>query len=321
MPSPERPAPPALATSLSSPVPPGAAYGARAVRLVATDLDNTLLRSDKTVSPRTDAALRAAAAAGITVVPVTARQRLGLVTVAPQFVELADSFGGWAVCSNGALGLDLVTGRRLFEATMNVADQRDLVVRLTAAVPDVRFCAVRDGGDGFLVEAGYAELSVWADHNRDPRRMQVVGRSALADTPNNKMVARHPVLTARDLLDAFRALDLPGLQATSSGAPFLEVSAAGVGKAYGLQRLTDHLGIAAAQVVALGDGLNDLDMLAWAGWGVAMANAEPELRAAADQVAPGCDEDGFAQVLEALIARAATDSGAPATGSEAPAIR
>ena len=65
------------------------------VRLVATDLDNTLLRSDRTVSPRTDAALRAAAAAGVAVVPVTARQRLGVLTVAPQFVELAEAFGGW----------------------------------------------------------------------------------------------------------------------------------------------------------------------------------------------------------------------------------
>ncbi|WOQ17548.1 HAD family hydrolase [Raineyella sp. W15-4] len=281
---------------------PGDAVPARDVRLVATDLDNTLLRSDRTVSPRADAALRAAAAAGVVVVPVTARQRVGVVAVAPQFLDLADLFGGWAVCSNGALGLDLVTGQRLFEATMSIRAQRDLVVRLTEVVPDVRFCAVRDGGDGFLVEAGYAELCVWSDHSRDPRQMQVVDRTTLTGTPNIKLVARHPVLTARELLAAFRALELPGLRATSSGAPLLEVSAAGVGKAYGLARLTDHLGIGAAQVVALGDGLNDLDMLTWAGLGVAVANAEPELLAVADRVAPGCDEDGFAQVLETLLA-------------------
>ncbi len=273
-----------------------------AVRLVATDLDNTLLRTDKSVSPRTDAALRAAAAAGLVVVPVTARQRVGVLAVAPQFVELAEAFGGWAVCSNGALGLDLTTGERLFEATMSVESQRSLVDRLSEAVDDVRFCAVRDGGDGFLVEAGYAELSAWADHNRDPRRMQVVDRAGLTDAPNLKMVARHPELTARTLLDTVRDLDLPGVQATSSGAPFLEFSAAGIDKAYGLQRLAGHLGVAAAEVVALGDGLNDVDMLAWAGRGIAVANAEPELLAAADEVAPGCDEDGFASVLTRLVA-------------------
>lgn len=272
------------------------------VRLVATDLDNTLLRSDKTVSPRTDAALRAAAEAGVAVVPVTARQRLGVLTVAPQFVELAEAFGGWAICSNGALGVDLPSGQRLFEATMTVGAQRDLVDRLTEAVPDVRFCAIRDGGDGFFVEEGYAELAIWSDHNRDPRRMQVVDRLFLSEAPNLKIVARHAELDARELLATFGSLELTGLRATSSGAPFLEISAAGIGKAYGLQRLVDHLGIAAAQVVALGDGLNDLDMLDWAGLGFAVANAEPEVLAAADEIAPGCDEDGFAQVLEALLA-------------------
>lgn len=275
------------------------------VRLVATDLDNTLLRSDRTVSPRTDAALRAAAAAGVAVVPVTARQRLGVLTVAPQFVELAEAFGGWAICSNGALGVDLASGKRLFEATMTISTQRDLVDRLTEAVPQVRFCAIRDGGDGFFVEEGYAELAIWADHNRDPRHMQVVDRTELTAAPNLKIVARHASLDARALLSTFASLELTGLRATSSGAPFLEISAAGIGKAYGLQRLADHLGIAAAQVVALGDGLNDLDMLDWAGLGVAVANAEPEVLAAADEIAPGCDEDGFAQVLEALLAGSA----------------
>ncbi|QGF25061.1 HAD-IIB family hydrolase [Raineyella fluvialis] len=270
-------------------------------RVVATDLDNTLLRTDRTVSPRTEAALRAAADAGVLVVPVTARQRVGVLAVAPQFVQLAEAFGGWAVCSNGALGLDLVTGQRFFEATMTVDAQRDLIARLAEAVPDVRFCAIRDGGDGFLVEAGYAELSVWEDHSRDPRTMQVVDRAALADCPNLKMVVRHPVLSTRDLLAAFAGLGLTGLRATSSGAPFLEISAAGIGKAYGLQRLTALLDVPATQVVAFGDGLNDLDMLQWAGVGVAVANAEPELLAVADRIVPSCDQDGFAETLEALL--------------------
>ncbi|MEA5155432.1 HAD family hydrolase [Raineyella sp.] len=280
---------------------PAAGVAPRTVRLVATDLDNTLLRSDKSISPRTDAVLRAAADAGVVVVPVTARQRVGVLAVAPQFVELADAFGGWAVCSNGALGVDLVTGERLFEATMGVDAQHDLLTLFSDAVPDVRFCAVRDGGDGFLVEAGYAELCVWTDHSRDPRTMQIADRAALTDVPNLKMVARHPQISARDLLATFRALEIPGLRATSSGAPFLEISAAGVGKAYGLQRLTERLGIGPDRVVAFGDGLNDLDMLEWAGLGVAVANAEPELLAVADRIAPSCDQDGFAQALEALL--------------------
>jgi len=271
------------------------------IRLIATDLDNTLLRTDKSLSPRNQAALRAAGEAGVAVVPATARQPLGLLSVVPSFGEWADLLGGWAVCSNGALGVHLPGPATLFEATMPVPAQRSLVTALRARVPGVVFCAVRDGGATFLVEEGYAALATWGDHNRDPRTMQVAGIDGLAGTPNLKMVARHPEFGPEDLWQIWTGLEVPGVGATRSGAPFLEFSAAGIDKAWGLARLCARLGIGPDQVVALGDGHNDLDMLVWAGHGVAMGNAVDEVKAAADEVGPACDEDGFAVTVEAVL--------------------
>ena len=89
---------------------------------------------------------------------------------------------------------------------------------------------------------------------------------------------------------------------THSGAPFLEVMAAGVDKAWGVARLCERLGIDREDVVAFGDAPNDVEMLAWAGHGVAVANAVPEAREAADEVTASDEDDGVALVLERLLA-------------------
>ena len=89
------------------------------LRLIASDLDGTLLRNDLSVSPRTRRALDAARAAGIHVVPVTARQPIGVRRIAE-----GAGFGGWALCSNGALGIHLGTGEVLFERHLAPEVQR-----------------------------------------------------------------------------------------------------------------------------------------------------------------------------------------------------
>src|SRR5690606_9651134 len=97
-------------------------------------------------------------------------------------------------------------------------------------------------------------------------------------------------------------LGLSGFEAPLSGAPFVEIMAAGVTKAWGLEQLCAHLGIAASEVVAFGDAPNDVAMLQWAGRGIAMANADEIVKDAADEVAAGTNaDDGVAAVLEALL--------------------
>lgn len=271
------------------------------VHLIATDLDGTLLRADRTVSPRTLDSLRRAAAAGLSIVPATARQPHGIRGVAPVFVNLAAGLGGWALCSNGALCINLTDDEVLFAATMTPTVLSGLVERLATEIPGTVIAVVADAGRTFCAEDGYAQLATWTDHHRDPATMQRVSRAELASIEALKVVARHPQIPARELLDRITRLDIGGTSATWSGAPFVEIAAAGIGKAWGLQRLSEHLGFTADEVLAIGDGLNDLDMLAWAGRSVAVANAEPAVLAIVDEITAGCDDDGVARIVDSVL--------------------
>ncbi|QYJ02619.1 Cof-type HAD-IIB family hydrolase [Nocardioides panacisoli] len=266
------------------------------LRLVATDLDGTLLRSDLSVSARTRAALDAVRAAGIPVVPVTARQPEGMRDVAE-----ATGFDGWALCSNGALGIHLGTGEVLFESAIAPTAQRALVTALDAAVPGLVYASVRDRGETFLAEPAYAATATYADHKRDPESMTTGTRAAVLDRPSLKFIVRHPGMDAQTLWGLVGRLAVPGLHLTRSGAPFVEVQPEGADKASGLTRLCREWGVAQQDVVAFGDAPNDASMLAWAGHAVAVAGACEEVLAVSDEVTADNDDDGVARVLERLL--------------------
>ena len=266
------------------------------MRLIATDLDGTLLDSASAVSPRTRAALDAARERGIHVVPVTARQPIGLRAIA------ADAaFDGWALCSNGAYAVHLTDGRMLFAEELPADTIRTLAEALRASIPGLLFASVRDAGETFVAQHGYAEIADLSDHKRDSKTMGGVPLEQVLDAPSLKFVIRHPELAPAALFDSLRSLGLTGFEATLSGAPFVEVMAEGVTKATGLARLCAHLGIDRADVVAFGDALNDVEMLRWAGHGVAMARAEAVVQDAADETAASNDDDGVAQVIERML--------------------
>ncbi|MCQ9388325.1 Cof-type HAD-IIB family hydrolase [Brevibacterium sp. 50QC2O2] len=266
-------------------------------RLIATDLDGTLLDPSGHVSPRTRAALDAARAAGVPVVPVTARNPNGLRAIGAE-----TGFDSWALCGNGAYGLDLATGRVLYTVEAAPEILTPFATALSSRVPGVVFGAIRDAGEGFVAEPGYAALSSFDDHKRDPHTMHGSTRAEVVGAASLKLVFRHATVSTAELFAAARGLGLSGFEMTLSGAPFVELMAAGVTKASGLDRLCAHLGINRSEVVAFGDGLNDVDMLAWAGTGYAVANAGEAVRAAADLVAPSNAEDGFAAIVEDLLA-------------------
>jgi Cof subfamily protein (haloacid dehalogenase superfamily) len=274
------------------------------LRLIATDLDGTLLDSSTSVTRRTRAALDAARARGIHVVPVTARQPIGLRMIAGD----AD-FRGWALCSNGAYATHLTDGRMLFAEELPAATIRTLAEALRASIPGLLFASVREGGEAFVAQEGYAAIAAHADHKRDPDSMGGVPLDQVLAAPSLKFVIRHPELAPSVLFDTLRSLGLSGFEATLSGAPFVEVMAEGVTKATGLARLCEHLGIDRADVLAFGDALNDVEMLRWAGHGVAMAAASDVVREAADEVARSNDDDGVARVIERVLAE-----GLPADG-------
>ncbi|MGM7667743.1 HAD family hydrolase [Microbacterium sp. A93] len=266
-------------------------------RLIASDLDGTLLGADSTVSPRTRAALDAARAAGIHVVPVTARQPIGIRAIAD-----GAGFEEWALCGNGAFAIHLTTGELLFERAVTVDAQQALAAALAERVPGLLHVSVRDAGEGFFPQQGYAAIAEASDHKRDPAGMTEVPLSEVLSAPSLKLVIRHPKLPPTEILAAIAGLGLGGFEATVSGAPFVEVMAAGVTKAWGLEQLCAHLGIAAGEVLAFGDAPNDVEMLRWAGHGVAMSNADAVVKDSADEISLASNtEDGVALMLERVL--------------------
>jgi hydroxymethylpyrimidine pyrophosphatase-like HAD family hydrolase len=268
------------------------------IRLVASDLDGTLLRPDETVSERTREAIVAVRRAGITLVLVTGRPPRALAPIAARI-----GVGGIAICANGAVVWDLDAGT-MVDVTPLAADlAAGLVRELREAIPGVLFAVELE--HGFGREAG------WTDGTGPPRPRLVERETPevleadaleLVTGPVVKLLVRHPTLPFPEV--ARRARQAVGEQAvvTWAGTRLLEISAAGVTKAWALERLCARLGVRRQQVLALGDMENDLPMLAWAGHSVAVANAQPDVLDAADEVTASNLDDGVALVLERLAA-------------------
>lgn len=265
------------------------------IRLLATDLDGTLLRSDRTVSGRTARAMAAARASGIEVVWASARARHSID-------ELAASCGftGRAVGANGAVMLDLADGTPVITDTtaISAAVVGSAMADLRESVPGVVFATV--GPTRFVAESDYADLCVFTDHHRHPHQMEI-STTVFAEEPTVKIVARHPHLSSLELFDAVRERNVPGVNFTHSGAPYVEMSAEGVSKASALATLCRNMGVDRREVAAVGDAFNDVPMLEWAGTALTTANAIAPVRALADRILPSNDEDGVAAYLEELV--------------------
>jgi Cof subfamily protein (haloacid dehalogenase superfamily) len=259
-------------------------------KLVASDLDGTLVRSDNTLDERTHRAIATAHAAGAIVVFCTARPHRGL-----RDLPEATRRHGVAICNNGAMLWDLRTESVIESSPLEPDTARELVALLEAEVPGGAWAVERTGGFGH--EPGY--VTRWPI----PEGATVGAVHALIAEPAVKLMLRHNRMTADALLERAREAcgHLAELSHSSTTDALLEISAAGVSKATALARLCAKHGIDRADVVAFGDMPNDLPMLAWAGHSVAVANAHPDVRAAADEVTASNDESGVALVLERLF--------------------
>jgi Cof subfamily protein (haloacid dehalogenase superfamily) len=259
-------------------------------KLVASDLDGTLVRSDGTLDDRTRRAIAAAESAGATVVFCTARPHRGLT-------ELAEATGhrGVAICNNGAMLWDLHIESVIDASPLQPAIAQELVALLEAEVPGGAWAVERTVG--FAHEPGY--VTRWPI----PDDTTVAAVHALIAEPAVKLMLRHDRLTADALLEPAREAcgHLAEFSHSSTTDSLLEISAAGVSKATALARLCERQDIDRRHVIAFGDMPNDLPMLAWAGHSVAVANAHPDVRAAADEVTASNDESGVALVLERLF--------------------
>jgi HAD superfamily hydrolase (TIGR01484 family) len=265
------------------------------VRLVATDLDGTLLEPDgRTVSERNQAALRRVGEHGVTVVLVTGRPpRFARGVVDPGLVHAL------LICANGAVVYDPEADRVVEQNQMPGAVMARIVAALRAEAPGAVFAV--ETGSHFHRETGYATLMNRLDESVPiPDILAFAGEGADVE-PVGKLIVRHPGLALAELYELALKVAGEDAVATHSGYEMVEISAAGVTKAFALERLAAELGVPAAEVTAFGDMPNDLPMLRWAGHGVAVANAHADVLAGADEVTAANTEHGVARVLERFV--------------------
>ncbi len=258
-------------------------------RLVATDLDGTLLHTDGTVTERSRRVLAALEDRGVTVVFVTGRPIRWMD-------DLWEHVGGHglAVCSNGGIVYDV--HERAVRESRPIPVEAGLRVGeiLRREIPGTTFALERT--DGGAREPGFMR------HRQAPPEIEVGRLADILDDRAVKLLALHEELEPEDFW--VRTEKLVGHLVTttwSSLGALVEMSAAGVTKASTLELLCAELGVAADEVVAFGDMPNDLAMLEWAGTSYAMANAHPSVLELAKHVAPAHDEDGVATVLEEIF--------------------
>jgi len=263
------------------------------VRLVATDLDGTLLRQDGSLSGRVLAALRALDNFGVVIVLVSARNWRSVSVVAQQA-----QVSGLAICSNGAVVYNPAEGCVTEAVTVRPSVIRAFMVRCRSLVGD-RVCFGWETILDAYGDTGFHELGPSMLH--DYRGTCQVANEVAESHEVTKVGVGHPDFDATALLARIAPVVGEDLTATTAGGPLVVLTPRGATKATALARMCEGLGIRADQVLAIGDQPSDLPMLSWAGRGVAMANSHPAVLAAAREVTTTNEEDGVAVVLESLL--------------------
>lgn len=268
--------------------------GTAPVRMIASDLDGTVLGHDFRFRPRTVDAIRAAQDSGIHVVFVTGRPMRWLDPLREQL-----DHEGVVICSNGAvvydLRADLVVESSLFPAR----DAFAVMDEIAARHPGTLFAAETLGG--VVTDHGWARTDrmeigaplVAALRDRVPEDQGLV-----------KFLAKLDTAEPQEYVRALTELVAGRLSVTHSvAAPLVEMGQKGLTKARTLEQYAAERGIRPHEVMAFGDMPNDLEMLTWAAHGYAMASGHPAVAQAVGRVAPPFEEDGVAQVIEALLRR------------------
>jgi len=265
-------------------------------KLVVFDVDGTLLDSQGVCQQRTLNALDALRAAEIPIAVATGRP----LALAPFTLQLMDG-ADFVSCGNGASLLELATGTLLRDACLPRELVEPIVQGLRHAVPGIGFAL--EMTHAVVEEPGFADKVPPSPHEPPVDDVLDVVRST--EHGVRKIIPFHDDYAKRQPeLASITAQFIDDRCEVQHGMlPIVEVATAGESKAVALEVLVDHLGIQAASAVAFGDGGNDIEMLQWAGTGVAMGNARAEVQAAADQVTAHVDEGGVAVFIEALFER------------------
>lgn len=258
--------------------------------LVATDLDGTIIRGDGTISDRTVAAFVRVERAGARFVLVTGRPPRVMTHIAARF-----GHRGSAICSNGALTYDMSSDTVIAGRLIAPADLAAAALALRAAIPGIGIAL--EYPDGPAADDVFTAITFDTDAT-----ITRPGDQALFSRPAAKLLGRHLGYSPDELL-ALAAPVLDGLVSVShsNAKGLIEASAVGVSKASAVAELAARYGTGPESVLAFGDMPNDLPLMSWAATSCAVANAHPDVLAAATHVIGSNDTDGVAEFLERLF--------------------
>lgn len=265
-------------------------------KLVALDLDGTLVM-DRRIAPEAKAAIQRYQAAGGCVTVATGRSH---ATARTYLAELG--IQAPAIVCNGARIVDPLTGAVLLEQTLEPATARTLIAAFASAAGDL---VVYAGGESVV-----ARRTPGIRHYEEYYGVTVRVEPDLVragDLRPNKLLHIGDVETAGRIWESVRR-EISGVETVLSGATNFEVLPAGVSKATGLRQVAEWLGFGMESVLAVGDHMNDLEMLRTAGLGAAVANATPDLQRAARYVATGVAGLGVAEILERFCLQSAASA-------------
>jgi Cof subfamily protein (haloacid dehalogenase superfamily) len=263
-------------------------------KAIALDIDGTLLHAphgssvvDDTVSPRVLAAVDRVVDQGVPVVLATGRSTSG-VTPVLETLRLERQRGGvLAVASNGSVTFAYPPVEVLDMVTFDASE----VVRLLLQHLPQALVAVEEIGVGYRVNRHFPEGEITGE-------MTLQSVEELVAHPVTRVIIRDPHSSEQDFLDLAEKVGLHGINYFIGWTAWLDLAPTGVSKASGLEAVCRRLGVAAEDVLAIGDGRNDLEMLRWVGRGVAMGQAPDEVKSAADDVTAVVEHDGAALELE-----------------------
>lgn len=273
------------------------------IRVVATDLDGTLLRDDQSVSARTRDAINDAQAAGITVVFATGRPPRWLPPVIDQTGHTAE-----AIVANGAAVLDPVAARLVDHRPIATDTVHAVGARLRARMPGIAFAVEQVPAAGVWEHAGaFAHEPAYSPRWQPPHPVTVGALEIILEQPGPlKLIGRLPNagITAEQLRDLAHAEVGEDVEVTLSDPRLhmVEMGAAGVSKGSALAGLAHRHGWRADEVAAVGDMVNDIPMLTWVGNPFIVGNAHTRLRGLSAGVLPSNEADGVAVLLETLVA-------------------
>jgi Cof subfamily protein (haloacid dehalogenase superfamily) len=262
------------------------------VKLIAFDLDGTLLTSDKRITERAERAIKALAQAGIIMVPCTGRPPRNTKAYVEQLGL------GSAVVFNGAALYNATTDTTLYRHCFDKTTALSVIRTMRERVANI--IAGMETSRGWFLDIGYYD---WRKTQPYLPQLEPHGVGDIVDFVADdtvKIYFRKSGTTARVM-----SLALTGIETywTWSSTELLEVMAPEVNKREALVHICTELGISWQEVITFGDEHNDQGMLLWAGLGIAMANAKREAEEAADYTTKSNDEDGVALVLEHVLAR------------------